>query len=34
VRKHYLGEQFGTDAWRQADLKPDEDEDKPPEGDA
>lgn len=22
VRKHYLGEQFGTDAWRRADITP------------
>lgn len=29
VRKHYLGEQFGTDAWKQADLVPDEAEPKP-----
>ncbi len=25
VRKHYLGEQFGTDAWKQQDLAPPED---------
>ncbi len=34
VRKHYLGEQFGTDAWKQADLQPKPEEDKPPEAEA
>jgi len=31
VRRHYLGQQFGTDAWKRHDIQPEENSDEEPE---